>query len=323
MCSDEDFESQFDDWGYLYHGTNSKYVGSILTSGLRGSRGLCYCGQDDHAVYMSPSIEYCGHPRYGCIEYNPETRKWMQLVLQCRVKPSAVWKKGQETLDCESFYLECDANIPNDEIEWLFRPTYFDPISKGYFIKDAIICTGIMMRITDTHPFELNYWWTQNADYMREWNCVCPVVKPIQSLDTDTWTCITHGEVDEFVMSGSCLDGTFNILKTTRKITTGWGFLSPMPFGKGGMRFAYYFHTTEGTFVLKKYNEDTRKHIREVLHISEDEAIMKEVATYLTAGHFAAKFNESLPEKYKRDTNKIEFLAPYIYIYIYIYIPTV
>jgi alpha-kinase len=310
VCSDEDFESQFAGWGYLYHGTNSKFVGSILTSGLRASRGLCYCGQDDHAVYMSPSIEYCGHPRYGCVEYNPETRKWMQLVLQCRVKPSAVWRKGRETLGCGRFDLKCDSNISNDEIEWLFRPTDFDPISKGYFIKDAIICTGVMMRITDIHPFELNYWWTRHVDFMRKWNCICPVVKPNQRRD-ETWTSMTYGELDEFTMLGSCLDGTFKIQTKTRKLGPSW--LSQMPFGKGGMRFAFYLETAEGLFALNMYNEDTLKHIRQVLRISEHEAMMKEVATYLAAGFFAEKFNNSLPKEYDVEGNKIHFLAPYVF----------
>ena len=89
VCDDAEFGERFKEWGYLYHGTNGKYVGSILASGLRGSTGLCFCGSDESAVYMSPSIEYCGHPRYGRIQYNPETRRYVQVVLQCRVRPGA------------------------------------------------------------------------------------------------------------------------------------------------------------------------------------------------------------------------------------------
>lgn len=71
----------------LYHGTKGKHVGSILTSGFRGSEGLCFCGKDESAVYFSPSIEYSGHPRYSSIEFNPETRTYIQIILQCRVNP--------------------------------------------------------------------------------------------------------------------------------------------------------------------------------------------------------------------------------------------
>jgi hypothetical protein len=62
----QEFNKRFGDWGYAYHGTKGQFVGSILTSGLRGGQG-CFCG-GEKAVYMTPSIEYAAHPRYGCVE---------------------------------------------------------------------------------------------------------------------------------------------------------------------------------------------------------------------------------------------------------------
>ena len=142
VCRDDEFDWWFDGWGYLYHGTKGKHVGSILTAGLRGSEGLCFCGKDESAVYFSPSIEYSGHPRYACVEYNPETRCWIQIVLQCRVNPRCIWKRGRETLKCADFNLQIDRNHSNDDMEYLFKPNYTDPETGFKYLKGAVVCTG-------------------------------------------------------------------------------------------------------------------------------------------------------------------------------------
>lgn len=309
VCPDEEFERRFSDWAYVYHGTNSKFIGPILSSGLRASKGLCFCGPTDQAVYMSPSIEYSGHPRYGAIEYNPETRKYMQMVLQCRVNPNAVWKKERETMRCKAYGLTCDPNIPNEEMEWLFRPTHYDDVTGCYFIKDTIICTGIMLRLTDKHPCDLDYWWTDPA-YLKSWDLECPIVDPMQKID-QKWIRMVATEQTEFKIDGSCMDETFKLNSFSKQL--GWSVLSPRPFAKGGMRFAYHLHTAVGDFALKEYNKETLKHVLEGLRIDEDKAIRKEVATYLVAQQFAVGFNAALPEAYKDKSNFVRFLDPYVF----------
>jgi len=169
VCADSEFEEKCRGWGYLYHGTQGKYVGAILTSGLRGSKGMCYCGAEETAVYFSPSIEYSSHPRYASIEYNPETRKWIQLVLQCRVNPARIWKVEGETLRCKQYGMIVDPNVANSGVEVLIKTNWTDPQTLHKFIKDAVVCTGVMMRVTDEHPLELDYWWTQSIEYMKSW----------------------------------------------------------------------------------------------------------------------------------------------------------
>mmetsp|Transcript_152974 Transcript_152974/g.285042 ORF Transcript_152974/g.285042 Transcript_152974/m.285042 type:complete len:640 (-) Transcript_152974:274-2193(-) len=315
VCSDEEFATRFADWGYLYHGTNSKHVGPILASGFKASKGLCFCGKDDSAVYMSPSIEYCGHPRYGCIDYNPETRKWTQVVLQCRVKPSAVWQRRQETMKCARFNLRCDKHISNDQIEWLFKPTYFDEASGSYFIKDEIICTGIMIRITDRYPCEMPFWWSQSEQYLREWRLAHPIINPVQSLD-DSWNRFEETIMEEFSGCRGDITGE-NLELISETVNLGKSWLAPYPFAKGGMRFAWYLCTGEGSrrrwFVLKSYNKETLKHMTEGLQIDEEQGIMKEVSTYVVAGHLAKCFNKSLPEDWDDEANHINFLKPCVF----------
>jgi len=312
VCEDAEFEGQFRDWGYLYHGTNSKHVGSILTSGLRSSRGLCFCGPDDQAVYMSPSIEYSGHPRYGCIEYNPETRQWMQCVLQCRVKPSAVWQKRPETMHCAQFGLTCDPNVSNDQIEWLFKPTDFDPATGCYFIRDVIVCTGIMLRITDVHPTEVGYWWSKDPAYLKAWRLEYPIVDPNLPPDDDpSWIHMDATTMEQFSLEGSCMGSSFKVVSKKREL--GRSKLSSRPFGKGGMRFAYYLRTDSGLYAVKSYNAECLKHITEGLRISEAEAIRKEVNTYLVADQLARSFNDALPVHWKHSSNMVKFLQPYVF----------
>lgn len=314
VCDDDVYEERFRDWCILYHGTNSKHVGSILASGLRASTGLCYCGAQDAAVYMSPSIEYSGHPRYGSIEYNPETRKWMQFVLQCRVDPRAVWKKCPETMRCTKFGLICDPNIPNSQMEWLFRPTHTDDAG-CFYIKDAIVCTGIMLRLTDTDPCQLDYWWSRDAAYRNEWNLTRLVVNPNQPAP-EAWIRVQHTEIIEYELLNpsikACLDDRdFKIDGKSTQL--GKSMLSPCPFAKGGMRNAYFLKTAKGMYVVKRYNTETLKHIIESLGIRETDAIYKEVNSYLVAGYFANLWNDSLPDGFDLATNKVSFLKPCVF----------
>jgi len=107
------------------------------------------------------------------------------------------------------------------------------------------------------------------------------------------------------------LSDDFKVKGSRRQL--GESRLSPRPFAKGGMRFASYLHTQTGMFALKAYNRETLNHIKEGLHITEEQAIMKEVSTYLVADYFAQTFNESLPGEWNNRSNHVRFLKPYVF----------
>ena len=142
------------------------YTGmSILLSGMIPSvsvKGGFTCHGD--GVYLTPSITYAAHPRYSTPKEIPEDvksifgsqGKWIQFVLQCRVDPNTI-KVGKETLAVGD---KCviDPNYKNDEIEWVVGDTRIeyptDPDCKVYIV-------GIMIRITDKHPYLMDEssWW--------------------------------------------------------------------------------------------------------------------------------------------------------------------
>lgn len=170
IISLQDFDTRFAGWSYLYHGTRSKFIGPILSSGFRGSIGQIFC-RDEPYVFMSPSIEYCGFPRYANIHYNPETRDYIQFVLQCRVRPTDISHVKRETVLADNYNLEIDPNIPNHAMEYLIQPNYTDPSGHRY-VRGSIICTGIMVRATDRHPFYGEYWWTRDPRYLNSCPCL-------------------------------------------------------------------------------------------------------------------------------------------------------
>ena len=137
----------------------------ILTSGLRVSTQGCFYGDGVARVYVSPSIEYCGHPRYAFpwkqTKRNGETC-WYQLVFQCRVNPASVKKVDRETLIKPEFKETTliDKNFSNSELEWIILGE-----TGEQFIKNDIICYGLMLRISTVDPDTLptNMWWKQCA----------------------------------------------------------------------------------------------------------------------------------------------------------------
>ena len=107
-------------------------------------------------VYFTPSIIYASHSRYANpikmstnAEYFPG--KWVQVVLNLRLKPNS-FKKHRQTLGCEN--VKIDLNYNNNELEWLVS------LNSG----EAILC-GYMFRISDTDPLNLqsSHWWTNCA----------------------------------------------------------------------------------------------------------------------------------------------------------------
>jgi len=311
VCEDSEFEAKFGNWGILYHGTKGKFVGPILATGFRGGGG-CWLGVGEVAVYMSPSIEYCGHPQYAGIEYNPETREWIQIVLECRVKPSAVWKKCSETLGASN--LVVDPNIDNSSLEWLFKPNHTDPATGHKYLVDAVVCTGIMMRITKEHPMDLPYWWRRDPSY----TCCLPEilrVDPLMRVDAyPSWPCHQNVKRHDFSHIGKALGvGTNNDFQLSVSATTIYekAWLAPHAFAQGGMRSAHFLHTRDGTYVVKPYLPESLSYIADALGITVDEAIEKEIATYLIAAEYAKQFNARLEEEV--NSFRVEFVAPVMF----------
>lgn len=84
----EEFDRAYGDWHVAYHGTSKHCAMTILQNGLqptKDSKGAmssstCYLKPEEEALYLSPSIEYAGHPRYATIwKING---RYVQMVLQ-------------------------------------------------------------------------------------------------------------------------------------------------------------------------------------------------------------------------------------------------
>eukprot|EP00854_Cymbomonas_tetramitiformis_P004921 gene4921-6003_t len=342
VCADHEFDQRYDHWGYVYHGTKSKHVGSILTSGIRGSAtGMCYCGKDESAVYTSPSIEYAGHPRYARVDINPETRKWVQVVLQCRVDPHAIWKKKSETMGATAAGITIDPNIGNETMEWLIKPNYTDPATGNRYIRDAIVCTGIMLRLTDEHPHNCPaYWWSRDPEYLSSW-CMShhlPKTAPDQERGRKarrSWeVCENTSLTAGFTCSGDPLNDHFEAVPKYVNIDIGKTHMSNQPFAQGGMRHAYYLYapgvaavyydhdsvaSSKGFvpspwFVVKPYRQETLAHIENALHITADQAVDREIRTYKAASYFAALFNKKVAASGMLPRGcGIQFLEPLVF----------
>lgn len=158
----DNFDEKFNGWPICYHGTKFAYGLSILLSGLKPAEVIAH----GKGIYASPSIIYVCHPRYSEVrKIKPseevsfvKSGKYVQFVLQCRVHPKTILKIDDQTLGAANTII--DPNISNDEIEWLID-------SRGQDVVDfndpnaVIICTALMIRITDNHPGLLpeSQWW--------------------------------------------------------------------------------------------------------------------------------------------------------------------
>ncbi|CAF3537907.1 unnamed protein product [Rotaria socialis] len=161
---EKEFDSRWGNWYLAYHGTQDENASKILTSGLRVSTNGCFYGDGVPRVYVSPSIEYCAHPRYARpwkkASKNGKDR-WYQLVFQCRVNPESVQKIGPETLIKNEYKatVKVDPNFDNNELEWIILGK-----NNEQFITKDIVCYGLLMRISNSDPVSLtpSAWWKQS-----------------------------------------------------------------------------------------------------------------------------------------------------------------
>ena len=159
--NEKEFDKKWGNWYVAYHGTQGEFAASILSSGLRVSIPECYYEQGRPRVYLSPSIEYCAHPRYARpwkkIKKNGKPF-WYQLVFQCRVNPKSVQMIEPETLiaDDNKQIISIDPNFSNTELTWIIS------VKEGiHYLDQDIILYGIMMRISNVDPKNLlqSVWW--------------------------------------------------------------------------------------------------------------------------------------------------------------------
>ena len=164
------FDEKFRGCCICYHGTKFAYGLSILLSGLKPA------DVDAHGagIYATPSVNYAAHPRYAEVKEIDtssgkkffKSGKYVQFVLECRVHPSNIKKIADETLSASNTVI--DPNISNDIIEWLIDSKSKDLVDFND-PNSTIICTGILLRVTDDHPGLLpqSQWWYEShlCDY--------------------------------------------------------------------------------------------------------------------------------------------------------------
>ena len=162
MTQDE-FNKEFDSWPIVYHGTDPLNVSEILNNGMKPSDMGCFLKEEQRAVYLSPSIEYAGHPRYARI-MRLRNGHYMQICLQIRIKSSMVTQARPGTLP--GAFARCDPIDPNfkdnTELEWLI---HWEP-KRNINKVDGLVIYGLMLRIKKCHPYKLpqNKWWKHWLD---------------------------------------------------------------------------------------------------------------------------------------------------------------
>jgi hypothetical protein len=120
-------------------------------------------------IYATPSVNYAAHPRYSEVKLieSKESKtffksgKYIQFVLECRVRPSNIKTIAKETLAANSTII--DSNIDNSIIEWVIN-NYQKKIVDFSDPDSSIICTGLLARVTNEHPGLLpeSQWWYQS-----------------------------------------------------------------------------------------------------------------------------------------------------------------
>ena len=169
----DNFNEKFDGYAICYHATKFIHGLSILLSGLKPAE------RNEHGdgIYTTPSINYAAHPRYSEVKLIDTVHQreffrngqYVQFVLECRVPRETISREAKETLCTGDTVI--DPNISNDKIEWIIDNKnktlvdFNDPDS-------PIVCTGLMMRVTDNHPGLLpeSQWW-EKAHLCNDKNC--------------------------------------------------------------------------------------------------------------------------------------------------------
>ncbi|CAF2164290.1 unnamed protein product [Rotaria magnacalcarata] len=164
--NDTVFNAKWGSWHIAYHGTKGQHAPFILTSGLRVSIQQYSTSKNNQTILLSPSMEYMAHPRHTRIwrhiQNDDGKCRYYQLVFQCRVNPEVVGDPKSETLLQETYKTtRIDKDFCNEELEWFIKAN----VAAKEFIRDNIICYGLMIRVIDCHPYDLPIlnWW-KNTD---------------------------------------------------------------------------------------------------------------------------------------------------------------
>jgi hypothetical protein len=154
----KDFDETQTGRGIVYHGSSKEAAALILKSCIRAS--CCSNGKLDGSLpsaYVSPSIEYCAHPTYAT-PFKMNDGSWGQVVLQCRLDPSAFQSYEQATVLKDQASV-VDGNYANHQMEWVVAA----PKDAARDASPKLTCYGLMFRNTKEHPDTLpaSRWWQE------------------------------------------------------------------------------------------------------------------------------------------------------------------
>ena len=84
------------EWAVAYHGTDHCNLPGILSGGLRAGSGQVYQNEVGRGIYCTPYMSDAeAYASKTTLQHNGETRT-VQIVLQCRVRPSAIKKTSRD-----------------------------------------------------------------------------------------------------------------------------------------------------------------------------------------------------------------------------------
>ena len=153
-------------WAIAYHGTKSDVLLQILENGFQPSAKGCFLKHTERAIYITPSIRYCSHPRYtNVLKYSG---LYYQVLLRVRVKNVKGDDINPGTLDgAFPYHQRMDIRLANNQLEWVIK-TNKDYVKK----EDGLFVDAIMMRSLPQHPntLEDNLWWEQAQNDMDRYN---------------------------------------------------------------------------------------------------------------------------------------------------------
>lgn len=155
--------SRYQSWPLAYQGSRSFYAPFILTSGMRVSVQHSQISEKQEVLRLSPSIEYCAHPRHTDLwKTTTEGNVYYQLVLQCRVNPVAVGEPTAETvlLQTRRSSTRIDPHLSNDKLEWIVPSA----TATADFLRENIICCGLLLRRIEGEVKDLPLfkWWNDS-----------------------------------------------------------------------------------------------------------------------------------------------------------------